>query len=69
MMFLHQLYVSEIKLLTSSVLLFRSPVADQLMVNSLLTLTLREPDDFGIYSCTVRNASSDFCLHNLSKTT
>lgn len=52
-----------------SVLLFRSPVAGQLMVNSLLTITIRELDDFGLYSCTVRNVSSDFCLHNPSKTT
>ncbi|XP_051236671.1 single Ig IL-1-related receptor [Dicentrarchus labrax] len=43
-----------------------SPVAGQLMVNSLLVITLRELDDFGLYSCTVRNISSDFSLHNSS---
>ncbi len=52
-----------------SVLLIRSPAADQLMVNSLLVITLRELDDFGLYSCTVRNISSDFTLHDSSKTT
>ncbi|XP_041794322.1 single Ig IL-1-related receptor [Chelmon rostratus] len=41
-----------------------SPVAGQLMVNSLLVVTLREQSDFGLYSCTVRNMSSDFSLHN-----
>ncbi|XP_070686256.1 single Ig IL-1-related receptor [Pempheris klunzingeri] len=40
------------------------PVAGQLMVNSLLVITLRELDDFGLYSCTVRNVSSDFSLQN-----
>lgn len=40
-----------------------SPVAGQLMVNSLLGITLRELD-FGLYSCTVRNVSSDFSLQN-----
>lgn len=49
------------------VLLFRSPVAGQLMVNSLLEITLRELDDFGLYSCAVRNVSSDFSLDNSSK--
>lgn len=43
-----------------------SPVAGQLMVSSLLVITLREEDDFGLYSCTVRNASLDFSLHNSS---
>ncbi|XP_044050378.1 single Ig IL-1-related receptor [Siniperca chuatsi] len=41
-----------------------SPVVGQLMVNSLLVITLRELDDFGLYSCTVRNISSDFSLQN-----
>ncbi|KAI3371236.1 hypothetical protein L3Q82_023855, partial [Scortum barcoo] len=39
-----------------------SPVVGQLMVNSLLVITLRELEDFGLYSCTVRNISSDFSL-------
>ncbi|XP_078113305.1 single Ig IL-1-related receptor isoform X2 [Sander vitreus] len=39
-----------------------SPVAGQLMVNSLLVINLREPDDFGLYRCTVRNISFDFSL-------
>ncbi|XP_073327513.1 single Ig IL-1-related receptor isoform X1 [Pagrus major] len=39
-----------------------SPVVGQLMVNSLLGITLRQPDDFGLYSCTVRNVSADFRL-------
>ncbi|XP_019109540.2 single Ig IL-1-related receptor [Larimichthys crocea] len=43
-----------------------SPVAGQLMVNSLLEITLRELDDFGLYSCAVRNVSSDFSLDNSS---
>ncbi|XP_034540990.1 single Ig IL-1-related receptor [Notolabrus celidotus] len=40
------------------------PVVGQLMVNSLLEITLREWDDFGLYSCTVRNLSSDFDLQD-----
>ncbi|XP_068595575.1 single Ig IL-1-related receptor [Brachionichthys hirsutus] len=43
-----------------------SPVAGQLVVNSLLEVTLRGLGDFGLYSCTVRNASSDFSLQNSS---
>lgn len=49
------------------VLLIRSPVAGQLMVNSLLGITLRSLEDFGLYSCSVRNVSSDFMLQNSSK--
>uniref|UniRef100_A0A3Q1JQZ0 Single immunoglobulin and toll-interleukin 1 receptor (TIR) domain n=1 Tax=Anabas testudineus TaxID=64144 RepID=A0A3Q1JQZ0_ANATE len=41
-----------------------SPVAGQLMVSSLLVITLREMEDFGLYRCTVRNSSSDFSLQN-----
>ncbi|XP_028285827.1 single Ig IL-1-related receptor [Parambassis ranga] len=41
-----------------------SPGAGQLTVNSLLEVTLRALDDFGLYSCTVRNISSDFSLQN-----
>uniref|UniRef100_A0A665UQQ9 Single immunoglobulin and toll-interleukin 1 receptor (TIR) domain n=2 Tax=Echeneis naucrates TaxID=173247 RepID=A0A665UQQ9_ECHNA len=41
-----------------------SPGAGQLMVSSLLAVTLREQEDFGLYSCTVRNFSSDFSLKN-----
>lgn len=48
--------------------LIRSPDAGQLIVSSLLTFTLKEAEDFGIYSCTVRNVSSDFSVRNLSKT-
>lgn len=51
-----------------SVLFIRGPVAGQLVVNSLLEITLRELDDFGLYSCTVRNISSDFSLQNSSET-
>uniref|UniRef100_UPI0037E96208 single Ig IL-1-related receptor n=1 Tax=Semicossyphus pulcher TaxID=241346 RepID=UPI0037E96208 len=40
------------------------PVPGQLMVTSLLEITLRELDDFGLYSCTVRNASSEFSLQD-----
>ena len=47
---------------------FRSPVAGQLIVNSLLTISLAQPDDFGTYSCTNRNRSAQFCLHASSKT-
>ncbi|XP_037624130.1 single Ig IL-1-related receptor [Sebastes umbrosus] len=39
-----------------------SPVAGQLMVNSLLVINLTEREDFGLYSCTVRNNSTDFTL-------
>ncbi|KAK9516576.1 hypothetical protein VZT92_024496 [Zoarces viviparus] len=39
-----------------------SPVAGQLMVNSLLVINLTELDALGLYSCTVRNISSDFSL-------
>ncbi|XP_035762976.1 single Ig IL-1-related receptor isoform X3 [Neolamprologus brichardi] len=42
-----------------------SPGANQLMVNSFLVITLRELEDFGLYSCTVRNISADFSLKNL----
>lgn len=45
----------------------RSPGANQLMVNSFLVITLRELEDFGLYSCTVRNISADFSLKNLGK--
>nr|XP_046249749.1 single Ig IL-1-related receptor [Scatophagus argus] len=43
-----------------------SPAAGQLMVNSLLVITLTELDDFGLYSCTVRNISTDFSLYSSS---
>lgn len=43
-----------------------SPVAGELMASSVLVFALRELDDFGLYSCTVRNASSDFSLRNAS---
>ncbi|TNN87040.1 Single Ig IL-1-related receptor [Liparis tanakae] len=39
-----------------------SPAAGQLMVNSLLGINLTELDAFGLYSCSVRNRSSDFSL-------
>uniref|UniRef100_A0A3Q2DUK9 Single Ig IL-1-related receptor-like n=1 Tax=Cyprinodon variegatus TaxID=28743 RepID=A0A3Q2DUK9_CYPVA len=44
-----------------------SPDAGQLVVSSLLEFALREPEQFGLYSCTVRNISSDFSLQNSSK--
>ncbi|XP_023278258.1 single Ig IL-1-related receptor [Seriola lalandi dorsalis] len=44
-----------------------SPAVGQLMVNSLLVITLRELEDFGLYSCTVRNVSSDFSLQNSNR--
>lgn len=40
-----------------------SPAADQLWVSSTLVVHLQEPQDFGTYSCHVRNASADFCIH------
>ncbi|XP_072242095.1 single Ig IL-1-related receptor [Leuresthes tenuis] len=43
-----------------------SPGAGQLMVNSLLEITIREVEDFGLYSCTARNVSSDFSIQNLN---
>lgn len=45
----------------------RSPVAGQLVVNNLLTITLKEEKDFGLYSCTVRNVSTDFSLQNSNR--
>ncbi|XP_075883383.1 single Ig IL-1-related receptor [Nelusetta ayraudi] len=41
----------------------RTPAGDQLWVSSVLVISLKELQDFGIYSCTVRNASADFCIH------
>lgn len=49
------------------VLIIRSPAAGQLMVNNVLVVNLKQQEDFGLYSCTVRNVSSDFILHNSSK--
>nr|XP_023651509.1 single Ig IL-1-related receptor isoform X1 [Paramormyrops kingsleyae] len=37
----------------------------QKVVNSLLELTLREPSDFGLYICTVRNISAQFQLQEM----
>lgn len=50
-------------------LLNRSPGAGQVVVTSLVVVTLREVEDFGLYSCTVRNVSSDFSLESSSKET
>ncbi|CAK6961503.1 single Ig IL-1-related receptor isoform X1 [Scomber scombrus] len=41
--------------------------AGQLMVSSLLTITMREMEDFGLYSCTVRNISADFSVQIIKK--
>ncbi|KAM4619408.1 single Ig IL-1-related receptor [Polymixia lowei] len=41
-----------------------SPGAGQLMVSSLLEITLNELSGFGLYRCTVRNTSADFSLQN-----
>uniref|UniRef100_H2U6V5 Single immunoglobulin and toll-interleukin 1 receptor (TIR) domain n=1 Tax=Takifugu rubripes TaxID=31033 RepID=H2U6V5_TAKRU len=43
-----------------------SPVVGQLMVNSLLTISLTEHDDVGTYSCTVRNSSLQFHVRSIS---
>ncbi|XP_034032212.1 single Ig IL-1-related receptor [Thalassophryne amazonica] len=43
-----------------------SPGDGHLLVSSLLVITIRELDDFGLYSCTMRNTSSDFSLQNAS---
>ncbi|XP_029010051.1 single Ig IL-1-related receptor [Betta splendens] len=43
-----------------------SPGAGQLLVNSLVVVTVREVEDLGMYSCTVRNVSSDFSLESSS---
>lgn len=40
------------------------PVVGQLMVTSLLEVTLADQEDFGLYSCTVRNITSDFVLQD-----
>ncbi|XP_061577665.1 single Ig IL-1-related receptor [Cololabis saira] len=44
-----------------------SPAGGQLMVNSLIQISLREPEDFGLYSCTTRNISADFSVHSSSR--
>ncbi|XP_029952648.1 single Ig IL-1-related receptor [Salarias fasciatus] len=36
----------------------------QLMVQSLLLVSISELEDFGVYSCSVRNVSSDFSIQN-----
>ncbi|KAF7658626.1 hypothetical protein LDENG_00009890 [Lucifuga dentata] len=41
-----------------------SPGEGQLTVSSLLLIKLKELEDFGIYSCMVRNTSSDFSLQD-----
>lgn len=41
----------------------RTPAGDQLWVSSVLVISLKELQDFGTYSCTIRNASADFCIH------
>ncbi|XP_061891949.1 single Ig IL-1-related receptor isoform X1 [Entelurus aequoreus] len=38
----------------------------QLMVSSVLVVSLQESEDFGLFSCTLRNSSSDFNLQNSS---
>ncbi|CAJ1056520.1 single Ig IL-1-related receptor [Xyrichtys novacula] len=43
----------------------RYPVAGQLIVNSLLEITIGDRDDFGVYSCTVRNLSSVFEVQDI----
>ncbi|XP_041652668.1 single Ig IL-1-related receptor [Cheilinus undulatus] len=40
------------------------PAASQIMVNSVLVVTITQQDDFGLYSCTVRNISSEFSLED-----
>ncbi|XP_049578073.1 single Ig IL-1-related receptor isoform X1 [Syngnathus scovelli] len=39
---------------------------DQLVVSSMLVVQLQELEDFGLYSCTVRNSSSNFNLQKSS---
>lgn len=51
-----------------SLLFIRFPDAGYLVVSNLLEFTLREAEDFGLYSCTVRNISADFSVQNSSKT-
>ncbi|XP_014867669.1 PREDICTED: single Ig IL-1-related receptor [Poecilia mexicana] len=41
-----------------------SPDAGRLVVSNLLEFTLREAEEFGLYSCTVRNISADFSVQN-----
>uniref|UniRef100_A0A3P9ITG1 Single immunoglobulin and toll-interleukin 1 receptor (TIR) domain n=1 Tax=Oryzias latipes TaxID=8090 RepID=A0A3P9ITG1_ORYLA len=36
----------------------------QLMVCSLLEIILKEPEDYGVYSCTMKNSSLDFVIQN-----
>lgn len=50
------------------VLFFSRPSGDgQLMVFSLLEIILKEPEDYGIYSCTMKNSSLDFVIQNSGK--
>ncbi|XP_061630660.1 single Ig IL-1-related receptor [Phyllopteryx taeniolatus] len=42
------------------------PAGGQLMVSSVLVVQLQELDDFGLYSCKVRNSSSRFILQKSS---
>ncbi|XP_056137747.1 single Ig IL-1-related receptor [Lampris incognitus] len=46
-----------------------SPDTGQVMVSSLLEVTLNEQEDFGLYSCTVRNTSADFVLQSAHQPT
>ncbi|XP_062318590.1 single Ig IL-1-related receptor [Osmerus eperlanus] len=39
----------------------------QQMLNSVLVVRLREEEDFGLYTCRVGNASTDFSLHNINR--
>ncbi|XP_030645927.1 single Ig IL-1-related receptor [Chanos chanos] len=45
---------------------FQFPGDNQAIVTSVLTVSLREPGDFGLYSCHVRNASVSFSVQRIS---
>lgn len=65
--FFFHLYIIDDALKSNRPSFFRSPAVGQLMVNSLLTISLPDPDDLRTYSCTVRNSSAEFRIR-LSKT-
>ena len=46
---------------------FRSPSIGHVTLSSLLEVSLREQEDFGLYLCTVRNTSDSFQVQNAGR--